>query len=192
MGTINRKRCRNCKCLFIPDYRNRNTQIYCQKIQCRKASKIASQKKWLSKPENRDYFKGPTNIQRVKDWRSEHPGYWKRTLKPGALQDRLKRQPFDNTKDNFNFTNNALQDLLKTQPTVIIGLISNFIGSQLQDDIAQTLRRMQQSGQDILYRQPKPKGGTRDCEIPHFKEARAQNSKNFQLDRSPAGQGQAC
>ena len=42
--------------------------------------------------------------------------------------------------------NNALQDLLTSQPAVLIGLIANFTGCALQDDIAMAMRRMQQLG----------------------------------------------
>ena len=73
MGMIKRKRCRNCKRLFIPDHRNRDRQKYCKTPDCRKASKAFSQKKWLQKPENKNYFKGPENTQRVKEWRKLNP-----------------------------------------------------------------------------------------------------------------------
>ena len=84
------------------------------------------------------------------------------------LQEPLTPQPSENNKDNSDFANNALQDLLKVQPPVMIGLISNFIGSALQEDIAQTLLRMQQSGQDILCCQPQKRGGKNDCKVPNF------------------------
>jgi hypothetical protein len=136
-------------------------QRYCQNPECRKASKASSQQKWLQKPENQDYFKGPLNTQRVVQWRKQHPGYWRRSKRRHALQDRLNTQASEIDKDNADF---ALQDLLNSQPAVILGLISNLIGSALQDDIAQTLRRMQQSGQDILYCQPAAKGGHCDSQ----------------------------
>ena len=173
MGMIKKIRCRNCKRLFVPDNRNRNRQRYCKNPVCRKASKAFSQQKWLQKPENKNYFKGPLNTQRVQEWRKRHPGYWKRdrSKKENALQDRLNAQPSEIKKNNINFTSNALQDLLTIQPAVLIGLISNLIGSPLQDDIAQSLLRMQQSGQDILYANPNEKGGNRDCKNPHFTRA---------------------
>ena len=122
MGAIKKKKCRNCKCLFIPDHRNRNRQNYCGKPECRKASKKASQEKWLQKPENKDHFKGPVNVQRVRDWRERNPGYWKRNRKKEtiALQDPLNEQPTDNNINNGHFTHVALQDLLNAQPAVII------------------------------------------------------------------------
>ena len=103
----------------------------------------------------------------VQEWRKQNPGYSKRSKKPKTLQDPLKVQELDNINDNSQFANNALQDLLNTQNPVIIGLISNFIGSALQDDIAETLLRMQQFGQDILYCQSKQEGGVNDCKVPN-------------------------
>lgn len=173
MGSIKRKKCLNCNCLFVPDYRNRNRQKYCQKPECRKTSKAKSQKKWLAKPENQDHFCGPENVLRVQEWRKQNPGYWRRSKKPIALQDLLKIQPADNIDDKSQFASNALQDCLINQHPVIIGLISNFIGSALQDDIAETLFRMQQSGQDILYSQPTKRGEMYDCKIPDIKASSA-------------------
>jgi len=169
MGLIKRVRCRHCKRLFIPDHRNRSRQKYCSAPDCRKASKTASQQKWLQKTENKEYFKGPLNTQRVQDWREQNPGYWKRAQKrEQPLQDRLKAQPIEIQKDNDDFINFALQDLLTVQPAVIIGLISNLIGSPLQDDIAKTLSRMQQSGQDILYQTRNEKGQRHDYQNTRF------------------------
>ena len=73
-----RCKCLHCKKLFVPDYRNRERQGYCTTPECRKAGKRASQQRWLSKPENSDYFRDAQNVKRVQDWRKEHPGYWKR------------------------------------------------------------------------------------------------------------------
>jgi hypothetical protein len=85
-----KEKCQNCGDLFLPDCRNRGRQIYCFKPACRKASKTASQKRWLSKPENQNYFCGADNVQRARRWRRSHPGYrhcngcsWGRLLQPG-------------------------------------------------------------------------------------------------------------
>ncbi len=187
MGRIKKKRCRNCRRLFIPDHRNRSRQKYCKKSECRRASKIASQKTWLNKPENTDHFKGPVNVQRVREWRKKNPGYWKRSKKQIALQDPLKVQPAENIEDKDPFTNNALQDFLRAQPPVIVGLIANFTGSALQDDIASTLLRMKKYGQDILCSQPQLEGNANDCEIPDFKVQDTESAQKLQLDRSPPG-----
>jgi hypothetical protein len=159
MEKIKKKKCRHCRRLFVPDPRNYDRQNYCRKPECRKASKTVSQKKWLRKPENKNYFKGADHVERVRNWRKNHPGYWKRSKSKTALQDPLIAQHAEKTGYIDQKNADALQDLLLAQPPVIIGLISNFIGSPLQDDIANTLLAMQQSGQDILCPQPKTKGG---------------------------------
>ncbi|MBA3011000.1 MAG: hypothetical protein FP812_12275 [Desulfobacula sp.] len=187
-----KKKCCNCRRLFLPDHRNRNKQEYCDRAPCRKASKVASQKKWLGKPENADYFLGPDNIERVQKWRQNNPSYWKRTKNKTALQDLLTPQVAEKNNDTNQFDaqsqNHALQDLLTAQPAVIIGLISNIIGSALQDDIASTLLRMEQSGQEILFFQTQNAGGYHDHKSTHYEKQNPPNTQKLQLGRSPVGQ----
>jgi hypothetical protein len=171
----------------VLDHRNRTRQNYCNREPCRKASKIASQKKWLSKPENKDYFRGPGNVERVQEWRQNNPGYWKRTKCSTALQDSLTVQPIENKADNGKNDVQPLQDLLTAQSPVIIGLISNLIGSALQDEIANTLLRMQQSGQEILFFKTQNQGGCHDCKNPDFKTKNPEDTQQLWLDRSPGG-----
>ena len=45
---------------------------------------FCKKRRWLRKTPNRDIFRGPTNVQRVKEWRKAHPGYWR---KKSALQN---------------------------------------------------------------------------------------------------------
>ena len=90
------------------------------------------------------------------------------SIRDTALQDRLKAQRAELNKKSPDFKNIALQDFLSVQPAVIIGLISNLIGSPLQDDIAKTLSRMQQSGQDILYQTRNEKGENHDYQNTRF------------------------
>jgi len=186
-----KKKCRHCRQLFVPDHRNRGKQDYCEKAPCRKASKAASQKKWLGKPENKDYFRGPDNIERVQQWRKNNLEYWKRTNRSTALQDHLAPQPTENKEDNSQIDaqpkKHALQDLLMAQSPVIIGLISNLTGSALQDDIANTLLRMQQFGQEILFSQTQNQGGDHDCKKSNFKTKNQKNTQQLQLGRSQAG-----
>jgi hypothetical protein len=71
-------------------------QQYCSKEACRRASKAASQRRWLEKPENKAYFRGPDHVERVRNWRTEHERYWHRArgppLAPTALQDSIDTQ----------------------------------------------------------------------------------------------------
>jgi hypothetical protein len=187
MGRLKKKKCRHCGKLFLPDARNTKRQKYCAMPLCKKASKKDSQQRWLDKPENQNYFKGPDNVQRVQQWRKAHPGYSSRNSKTqaDALQDPLIAQPAENNKDNTDFINDALQDLLTAQPAVIIGLIANFTGYALQDDIAMALRRMQQLGSDIIN--PKHEGGSHGTKTSNLSRTYSQSSQPVQLDRSALG-----
>jgi hypothetical protein len=160
MAEIKRKKCCNCNKLFRPDPRNINRQKYCRQPKCRKVSKAASQQRWLQKPENQNYFRGPENVERVQQWREANPGYWqsKRKNKQDALQDPLISQPTENNNDNVKFAHDALQDFLIAQPPVLLGLIANFTGTALQDDIAMTIRRLQKLGQQIVNNSTRSKG----------------------------------
>ena len=73
-GSAKRK-CLCCGDFFAPDHRNARHQRYCGKSACGKESKAQSQRRWLQRPENQNYFRGPENCRRVKDWRKAHPGY---------------------------------------------------------------------------------------------------------------------
>ncbi len=149
---------RNCLCcneLFIPDARNRHHQQYCDKPECRNASKRAAQQRWLNSSKAEGYFSGEYNVNRVRKWRKEHPGYWKRkkaqcTEDVVALQDISNVQVTENKTDKEISQKHALQDICFVQPALIIGLIANLTGSTLQDDIAATSRRFIDFGRDIL------------------------------------------
>ena len=73
-----RRKCVHCGRAFAPDARNARHQHYCGAALCKAASKKASQSKWLAKPENRDYHRGPEAVARVRAWRAAHPGYSRR------------------------------------------------------------------------------------------------------------------
>ena len=88
MSKPRRRKCRNCGELFRPDPRNLRHQRYCSEPACRRASKAASQRRWLAKAANREYFRGPEQVARVRAWREAHPGYWRAARQKGrALQE---------------------------------------------------------------------------------------------------------
>lgn len=138
--------------MFEPDARNRARQRYCVRAPCRKARKAASQRGWLSKADNRDYFRGAANVERVRAWRQEHPGYWKRRRrgKGDALQDILIAQAAAAPAEANQDGEVALQDLLKAQAPVVVGLIAHLTGMTLQDDIAAMTRRLHSRGRAVL------------------------------------------
>ena len=148
MAGAERRKCKCCHKLFRPDPRNRHHQRYCAAPSCRAASKAASQARWLAAPENRDYFRGPVNVARVRAWRSRNPGYWRK--RRVALQELSLEQAIDSTNRKANFASPALQEIILAQPAVLIGLIAHIAGTPLQEEIARTTGRLLRLGQDIL------------------------------------------
>ncbi|MBV8329533.1 MAG: hypothetical protein JOZ61_03600 [Verrucomicrobia bacterium] len=146
------RKCQHCKEFYLPDRRNRHHQRYCSDRVCRKQSKAESQRRWLQRADNQNYFSGSQNSQRVKEWRKRNPGYWrkKRSASQEPLQDLCTAQVTQDEPVKRIEISDALQDVLVMQPAVMVGLISMMTGSALQEDIATTTRALLSKGQDIL------------------------------------------
>ena len=184
MKHARRRKCLCCGELFRPDARNLRHQRHCPKSACRQSSKAASQRRWLAKSENRDYFQGAINVVRVQAWRAAHPGYWRRPgAKPAtALQDDSSAQGIEPQGESDFFAAAALQEVLAAQPAVLIGLIAHLTDSALQEDIAKASRRLLQLGQDILQGR-----GSYDDQARAVGTAGTPDSGAVQLARSPLG-----
>jgi hypothetical protein len=129
-------KCRHCHEEHAADRRNRGRQRYCHKPECRRASKEFSQRQWRNRPENRNYFRGGDQCERVRQWRLAHPGYWrrKRPRAANALQDPSKPQVAGNTQVEApvevrtppacQSPASALQEICLPQPALIVGLIA--------------------------------------------------------------------
>src|SRR5215204_5008445 len=146
-------KCLCCHEVFQPAKSNRGRQKFCTKLECRQASKRHSQRRWLSKPENQDYFRGKDQVERVRSWRKDNPRYWRRTPSK-ALQDFDPRQglliePVAQTDPQELFIR-TLQDIAQVQTPLLVGIMSQFIDSPLQEDIVGYVRRMVAKGQDLL------------------------------------------
>jgi len=180
MKRSRQRTCRHCGELFRPDPRNHRHQHYCARAACRKASKAASQRRWLNKPENRDYFRGAANVQRVREWRATHCGDRRRYESPdgSGLQEDLLAQVNDTERKEEVLVNAALQDLLSAQSVVVLGLIANLTGSVRQDQIVRTGQRLQQLGRNILTGDLKAQG-----------ELDAQTPVDTRLAAPPLGAG---
>lgn len=149
----NRRKCRCCNQFFVPDPRTTDRQRYCSKSTCRQASKAASQRRWLSKDGNGDYFRGPQAVRRVQAWRKSHPGYWRRKNPSFQATQVAEAQSVNPSQSSCNAPRGlppALQDDCLTQDPAFVGLISMVTGSTLQEDIAATARQLLLRGRNIL------------------------------------------
>jgi hypothetical protein len=156
MKGLARRKCLCCKEFYRPDHRNLRHQRYCSKPACRTESKAQSQRQWLQRPENQNYFRGPENSRRVKEWRKRNPGYWRKKKTPiqVPLQEVCQEQVAPNEGVSSEKASDALQEVLLMQLAVVVGLISMMTGNSLQEDIVATARVLIRKGQDILESNP--------------------------------------
>lgn len=170
MRSPSSRKCRHCREHFVPSPNNRQSQRYCCKPQCRKASKAAAQAKWINKTENRDYFRGGENVERVRQWRKRHPGYWRKknaACRGVVLQDLAPSQAVQSEADtvqsgalsrgtevrsgDFPMQQElALQDLASCQVPLLAGVVSLLIGDGLQDRFAHFTRELVDRGRRVL------------------------------------------
>src|SRR2546428_4349 len=109
---LSKRKCKHCQTFFVPHPRSAGRQRYCSTPKCHQASKAASQRRWLHKPAKRDSFTGPTQVERVRQWRKANPGSWRRqgSGAPQALQDALTPQETQKQQDADRLTPQALQE----------------------------------------------------------------------------------
>ena len=148
-----RRKCHCCTKFFIPDPRNQSRQHYCPQPACQQASKAASQRRWLSKAANRDYFRGADQVRRVQLWRKSHPGYWRKKAPSSQDPQAVDPQSANLGQASCNVPRvlpGTLQDFCLAQDPAFVGLISMVTGSTLQEDIAATARQLLLRGRNIL------------------------------------------
>jgi hypothetical protein len=148
-----RRKCRCCTKFFVPDPRTADRQRYCSKPACQQASKAASQRRWLGKAGNGDYFRGADQVRRVQLWRKGHPGYWKRRNPSSQGTQAIELQAANPDQSSCNVPRalpGTLQDYCLAQDPAFVGLISMVTGITLQEDIAATSRQLLLRGRNIL------------------------------------------
>jgi len=128
-----RRRCLCCRKLFGRDPRSGRRQKYCSEPECRAASKQSSQRRWLRKRENHEYFCGEQHVDRVQAWRAQNPGYWRKSpLNGEPLQEMILAQPLDLNKKSGSL---ALQEMSAGQTTDPIEKSGSLRGFALQDSM---------------------------------------------------------
>jgi hypothetical protein len=140
MISPSRRRCRHCRERFIPDYRNAYHQRFCSSAVCQHASKRASQRRWLCKPQNRNYFREPDNSERVRQWRQLHPGYWRTD----------KHSPTTTGPGKISAEARTLQEFCRSKAAVLTELVSSLGGYALQEDIGRWASEVVTEAQCIL------------------------------------------
>lgn len=118
------RRCAHCGKVFVVDPRIGGRHRYCAAVDCLRASHLSAQRKWRDSPKGKDYFRGWQNVERVRLWRQEHPGYGRRVKRgygevSAVLAAELRRI--------------SLQDSIDPRVALLVGLISKVSNLALQD-----------------------------------------------------------
>src|SRR5271166_3355466 len=91
------RKCQHCKEFYLPDRRNLHHQRYCAEPACRRQSKAESQRRWVQKSENQNYFSGSQN------------GGFCISPRKGPIQDHAAKAANGSDPDFSQFPNNFLQ-----------------------------------------------------------------------------------
>jgi hypothetical protein len=151
MNSLPDRTCRHCRRRFLPDYRNEYHQRFCGRPECQDASKRCSQRRWLRKPENRNYFREPDNALRVREWRSRHPHYWKPHAHACTRQEPpASAQAVQTVTSPPPSAMGTLQEVCRSKVTLLTCLVSRLSRSTLQEDIASCANQMLLEAQCIL------------------------------------------
>jgi hypothetical protein len=200
-GRPRQRKCRCCKDLFRPHPAVRERQNFCSSSDCQKARKAANNRAF--KQRNPDYHKGPAAVERVRQWRRENPGYWRRSDKraaadstaSAALQAEHVAQSAESEEFTAHLAMNALQAELQAQRFVIHGLTAHLTGCALQAELSSVLGQWHDKGMAMGaaapgYQAPghDPNQGGHDApELCTAAGSDPAHPKTLQLDRPPAG-----
>lgn len=152
-----RRKCHCCSKFFVLDPHNPRRQFFCLESQCRRASKAASQRRWLNKPANRNYFRDKENVERVRAWRRANPGYWRRAKSQSNRSQTPQAQEVARERSLVTYGSNplgTLQDFVLMKDPVFIGLLAMVTGRTLQEDMVTLTGNLLRQGQNILGLDP--------------------------------------
>jgi hypothetical protein len=188
---LSKRTCQHCQTFFDPPPRSAGRQRDGSQPKCHQASKAARQRRGLQQPANRAYCTGPTQVERVRQWRTAHPGYWRPpgSRAPHAFQDAFTPQETQKQQFDDGWTPQAFQDAFFRHPPVLVGLIAPLTGLSFQEDIAPTARRLQQWGRAILYGAPHLTEGIQEAQTPSLIGQTPHRPPPVQLGGSAPGPG---
>ena len=147
--SVAQRSCCICHNLFIPNKFSGNRQVVCSREPCRKAVKKQRQADWFSR--NPDYFSGPENVERVRQWRQ------KKAQERAAVPTEQKPPdpPSTQKAESCNTpepTKGVLQVSARPTEPVIMGLLAFLSGSMLQDEVHNLYSQCSRRGGELLGR----------------------------------------
>ena len=96
-------------------------------------------------------------MERVREWRAAHPGYWKRTKKKekGPLQNAMKLPGLADLREDKasldgGCVTKRIPSLLREQSPVVVGLIAQMTGCTLQNAILEMTEKLFEKGRAVI------------------------------------------
>jgi len=96
-------------------------------------------------------------VERVREWRAAHPGYWKRASErdKAPLQNAMKLPGIaDPAWDKASFDGECatkrIPGLLREQSPVVVGLIAQMTGCTLQNAILEVTEKLFEKGRAVI------------------------------------------
>jgi hypothetical protein len=149
--------------MFTPCRSAADRQRHCSKPECQRARKAANNRAFGKR--NPDYWRGQYNVERTRQWRREHPGYWRREGHNGgpgraalagrgpenrsALQAELLTQVVDGMLVAVRNDVCALQAVSAWHLAVMQGLASHLTGCALQAELGSVLNAWYDRGTHV-------------------------------------------
>lgn len=145
--SVAQRPCCICHNSFIPNKFAGNRHVVCSRERCRKAAKKQRQADWFSR--NPDFFSGPENVERVRQWRRK-----KARERATVPTEQKPPDPSSTQKAKSCNTpepkNDVLQDSARPAEPVIMGLLALLSGSMLQDEVHNLYSQCSRRGSELL------------------------------------------
>jgi hypothetical protein len=162
--------CCVCHNTFTANKFSGSRQVVCQKAECRREVKRRRQASWLER--NPDYFQGPENVERVREWRRKNPG-WRERKKCVSGKSRTEAESCNREEAGEE----VLQDSASgSKDPVLVGFMAFMTGAVLQDEVQNLYGECFRRGHELL----RPTGAEHDSPTTNT-EPKADPWKNTRL-----------
>ena len=136
--------CCVCHNQFIPSKYSGNRQVVCDRAECRREVKRQRQASWEGR--NRDYFKGPENVERVREWRRNNPGWQERKKRVGA-KSRAEAESCNREEAGGELLQDSVPE---SKDVALVGFIAFMTGVVLQDEVQSLYDECIRRGNELL------------------------------------------
>ena len=149
---ILKRACAVCDKSFIPNKFASARQTVCTAPGCHRSAKKTRQADWQAR--NPEYFRGPENVERVRQWRQQNPD-WRKKQHTARAARQAKSSSRAKSCNTAGADPKRLQDLAPdAQTALLVGLAAVISGSVLQDEVHGTILECLRRGGELLRPMP--------------------------------------